>query len=207
MFLKCNTRQIISGFCSFNDRQARERRQNRLRKPEENISLQNNLSSSQMELKAQLQKATEDLQQRGQTINSLRSELSVMKNHLGEISSSDMKKQLQEAQGNMKRRDEELVSLKQLLHTQQTEMEELRASLQDSKTSQKISDIRGELQAGNQPPEGASCWERAAHRQGGEKETEKTCCICWYLAPSDLHTGCTPTTRGERCSCGIWTCD
>lgn len=103
---------------------------------QENISLQSNLSSSQMELKAQFQKATEELRQRDQTIDSLRSELSALKNHLGEISSSDIKKQLQDAEDNMKRRDEELVSLKQLLHTQQKEMEELRAALQDSKTSQ-----------------------------------------------------------------------
>lgn len=88
-----------------------------------------------MELKAQLQKAADEIQQRDKTIDSLRSELSALKNHLEEIPSSDMKKQLQEAEDNMKRRDEELVSLKQFLQTQQKEMEELRASLQDSKTS------------------------------------------------------------------------
>lgn len=93
--------------------------------------------TSPMELMAQLHKATEEIQQRDQTIDSLRSELFALKNHLEEISSSDMKKQLQEAEDNMKRRDEELVSLKQLLHMQQKEMEELRASLQDSKTSQR----------------------------------------------------------------------
>lgn len=90
-----------------------------------------------MELKVQLQKATEEIQQRHQTIDSLHSELCALKNHLGDISSSDMKKQLQEAEDNMKRRDAELVSLKQLLQTQQKEMEELRASLQDSETSQR----------------------------------------------------------------------
>lgn len=62
MFQKCNTRQIISHFCSFYDRQVWEQLQNKLWKPPENISLQNKLSSSQMELKAQLQKATEEIQ-------------------------------------------------------------------------------------------------------------------------------------------------
>lgn len=120
------------------DRQAREQCPNKLQKlPEENVSLQNKLSSSQVQLKAELQKATEEIQQRDQTIDVLHCELSALKNHLGEISSSDIKRQLQEAEDNMKRRDEELVSLKQLLQTQQREMEELRASLQDSKTSQR----------------------------------------------------------------------
>lgn len=100
-------------------------------------SLQIKLSSSPIELMAQVQKATEVVQHREQTIEDLHSELSALKNRLGKNSSADLKKQFQEAEDSMKRIDEDLVSLKQLLQTIQKEMEELRGSLQDSKTSQR----------------------------------------------------------------------
>lgn len=113
----------------------REQWQNELQKLQEvNLSL----SSTQVELKTELQKATDEIQQRDRTIDSLRCELSVLKNRLGEASSSDMKKQLQEAEEYMKKTDEELKSLKHFCQSEQKEMEELRASLQESKTSGRL---------------------------------------------------------------------
>lgn len=112
-----------------------EQWQNVLQKLQEvNLSL----SSAQAELKTEFQKATDEIQQRDHTIDSLRCELSVLKKRLGEASSSDMKKQLQEAEENVKMRDEELNSLKQFCQTQQKEIEEFRASLQESKTSGRL---------------------------------------------------------------------
>lgn len=102
---------------------------------QENIALQNQLSSTLGELQAHHLKTTEEIEEGD--IDSLRQNLLTLQNDFDKSvkSCSDVKRQLNEAEEILEKQDAELDSLKQILQSQQEEMKGLRAALQESKSS------------------------------------------------------------------------